>query len=66
MSNNKTMFWGYLHSNGSVQVKRWFGDICDYTTDCENNDFVCKVVPPFEADSYEEALNIIKAKVGVK
>ncbi len=23
------------HQNGTIQVKRWFGDHKDYTTDCE-------------------------------
>lgn len=51
----KRMFWGYLHSNGSVQVKPWFGDHEDYTGDCQNNPFVVKVVKPFNADNYEQA-----------
>ena len=54
------MFWGYLHSNGKIQVKRWFWDVKDYTTDCEGNEFVVRVVPPFEASSREQAADIIK------
>lgn len=61
---SKIKWWGYLHSNGSVQVKRWFGDHADYTTDCYGNDFVVEVVQPFEADSREEAERIITARVG--
>lgn len=61
---NKIYWWGYLHSNNSVQVKRWFGDHADYTTDCYNNDFVLDIVPPFEADSFEEAERIITSRVG--
>lgn len=53
------MWWGYLHQNGKVQVKRWFGDHKDYTEDCEGNEFVQKVVPPFSAASQEEATEII-------
>jgi len=45
------MWWGYRHSNGSIQLKRWFGDKADYTTDCVGNPFVAKVVSPFEADT---------------
>ena len=52
-------WWGYLHSNGKVQTKRWFGDHKDYTDDCIGNDFVVKVVKPFEADTREEATKII-------
>ena len=52
-------YWGYLHSNGKVQVKAWFGDPADYTDDCYNNPFVVRVVPPLEAKTYEEAARII-------
>lgn len=45
----KLMWWGYLHQNGSIQLKRWLGDHKDYTTDCEGNEFVITVVKPFEA-----------------
>lgn len=24
------MYWGYLHQNGTIQVKRWLGDHKDY------------------------------------
>jgi hypothetical protein len=53
------MWWGYLHSNGKIQVKRWFGDHKDYTDDCEGNDFVQEVVRPFEAETWEEAEKFI-------
>ncbi len=56
---NDLMWWGYLHANGSIQVKRWFGDHQDYTGDCIGNDFVQKVVKPFKADSREKAVIII-------
>ena len=58
-------WWGYLHSNGTVQVKRWFGDHGDYTTDCYGNDFVLQVVPPFKAESHEEATKIILERLGL-
>jgi len=57
------MWWGYLHSNNTIQVKPWFGDILDYTTDCYNNPFVIKVVEPFEVDTRDEALKIISDKL---
>lgn len=57
---NDNMWWAYLHQNGTVQIKRWFGDHADYTTDCFGNDFVQKVLPPFiavdRADAYKKAL----------
>ena len=52
-------YWAYLHSNGSVQLKRWFGDVKDYTDDCIGNDFVLEVIKPFKADSNTEALNFV-------
>ena len=58
-SMDTIMWWGYLHQNGSVQVKRWFGDHKDYTEDCEGNDFVQQVVRPFAADTREQATDII-------
>lgn len=64
-SNN--YWWSYLHSNGTVQVKRWFGDHKDYQTtpggDCHNNPFVIKVVEPFLAESREEAIRISMEKL---
>lgn len=59
--SEKLMWWGYLHQNGTLQLKRWWGDHADYTTDCEGNDFVEAVKPPFEADSREEAMDILRA-----
>lgn len=57
------MWWGYLHQNGNIQVKPWFGDHKDYTDDCEDNDFVQHVVPPFAAATQEEAIEILLAKL---
>jgi hypothetical protein len=60
---NKLQWWGYLHANGSIQVKRWFGDPEDYTTDCYGNPFVKKVVHPFSAESREQAEEIIRKEL---
>lgn len=57
------MWWGYLHQNGTVQVKRWFGDHKDYTSNCRGNDFIQQVVPPFAAPSREEAIEIVTGRV---
>ena len=59
------MWWGYLHQNGNIQVKRWFGDHKDYTDDCEGNDFVERIVPPFAASTRTGAYNIIRARLGL-
>ena len=58
------MWWGYLHSNGSIQLKRWSGDHRDYTDDCTGNDFVVRVMPPFKAQDDVEAWKIITWELG--
>lgn len=65
MDHNTINWWGYLHSNGSVQLKRWFGDHKDYTEDCEGNEFVSQVVRPFTADTREAAMEILCLRLGV-
>ncbi len=55
----KNMWWGYLHKNGTIQIKRWFGDHKDYTDDCKDNEFVQQVVPPFPAATRDEAIEIL-------
>ena len=62
---DKIQWWGYLHSNGQPQLKRWFGDTRDYTDDCENNPFVARVILPFEADSRDSAWKILVERLGV-
>jgi hypothetical protein len=56
-------WWGYLHSNGQILLKYWSGDVGDYTTDCEGNDFVIKAIPPFEAHDRTEAFLILVEKL---
>lgn len=59
------MWWGYLHQNGTIQVKRWFGDHKDYTDDCDGNPFVVRVVKPFEAKTREEALKKVVTELNM-
>ena len=56
-------WWGYLHSNGQLQLKRWFGDHADYTTDCEGNPFTVKVCKPFMAPDREYAMAELKDRL---
>ena len=63
MELKKNMYWAYLHKNGSIILKRWFGDHKDFQDDCDNNPFVLLVVHPYEASSYEEALDIANKKL---
>lgn len=60
---NKIMWWGYLHSCGTIQLKRWFGDHEDYEGDCRNNPFVQKVIKPFEANNRELAMEILTERL---
>lgn len=60
---SQIMWWGYLHANGTVQLKRWFGDHADYKDDCDGNPFVKKVVCPFGANTREEAEAILKERL---
>jgi hypothetical protein len=62
-TDGKIMWWGYEHSNGTAQLKRWLGDHEDYTGDCAGNPFVIKVVKPFEALTREAALEILLKKL---
>ena len=64
--NDKIMWWGYLHSNGQPQLKRWFGDVKDYTDDCYDNDFVVEVVTPFEADNHKGAWDILNERLALR
>lgn len=59
------MWWGYLHVDGSIHAKRWFGDVKDYTEDCEGNEFVECVVRPFPCLSREDATAMIRQRLGV-
>jgi hypothetical protein len=59
VDNYRKYWWGYLHSNNTIQVKPWFGDHKDYQDDCIGNPFVQQVVEPFEAKTREEAEKII-------
>ncbi len=60
----RDMYWAYLHENGEVIVKPWFGDVKDYTDDCEGNPFVKRVMKPFAATTrgraFEMATNYLK------
>ena len=44
-------------------MKRWFGDVKDYTEDCKDNPFVEYVIEPFEANTREEAFVIANQRV---
>jgi len=62
MTNSGLDWYGYLHVNGTIHVKRFFdyGDIHE----AESSDFVVRVVGPFDAGSRDEAMEIVRKRLG--
>lgn len=56
------LWWGYLHDNGSVHVKRFF-DQRDLA-EARESDFVEAVTGPFKANSREDAMVIASNNLG--
>ena len=54
-------WWGYLHTSGTIQVKRYFSEL-DIKEAIES-DFCQKVFYPFEADNRENALKHIRKEL---
>lgn len=57
MKENKFQWWGYRHTNGGVQAKRYF-DQRDLD-DARESPFCAKVTGVFLAESREEALQMV-------
>ena len=60
--DNKLMWWGYEHTEGTLQVKRYF-DKRDIE-DAKQSPFCEIIVGPFEAEDREEALFKIHELIG--
>lgn len=58
------LWWGYKHTNGSHQAKRYF-DNRD-VVEASKSPFCEKVVGPFEANSREEALKKVEEQTEPK
>jgi hypothetical protein len=58
--NNKLLWWGYKHTSGTYQAKRYF-DRLDIQEAMESP-FCEMVVGPFEAENRDEALRIVEEK----
>lgn len=56
-------WWGYLHTNGSIQVKRFF----DYRDldDAHDSPFVSAVCQPFDASGRDEAIQHVAKTLDV-
>lgn len=52
------LFWGYKHTSGTYQAKRYFGPLD--TDEARDSPFCEKVVGPFPARDREEALEKVK------
>lgn len=52
------LWWGYIHNNGSIQVKRYF-DARDLD-DARGSPFVLSVYGPFEAEGRDSAIEMMK------
>lgn len=55
------LWWGYVHENGSYQVKRFFDR--EDLEDAASSPFVDQVIQPFEALNREDALEKLKERV---
>lgn len=65
MSEQKmNQWWGYLHTSGTLQAKRYFGPID--IQEAEESPFCQKVVGPFEALDREDALRIVEEELQKK
>lgn len=57
-------WWGYLHVNNTLKVKRFF-DYADIR-DAKESPFVQQVFEPFLAGSHENAINKIEKEIEEK
>lgn len=55
---DKLLWWGYKHTNQSLQAKRYFGPLD--TDEARDSPFCAQVVGPFPARDREEALEKVK------
>jgi len=55
---NELLWWGYLHTEGTLQVKRYF-DSRDLE-EAKESDFVVAVHGPWPAKNREEAITKLK------
>jgi len=60
---NTNTWWGYVHKNGTVQAKRYFGP--EDISEAEESPFCVEIVGPFEAYDRDDAIAIIKQKLNL-
>jgi hypothetical protein len=54
-------WWGYLHTNGGLHVKRYFDE--EDISEAHESPFVWIVAGPWECADHDEALVKLKAEV---
>lgn len=54
----KNLWWGYIHENGILQVKRYFS--AEDISDARESPFVTTILPIVEADTREEAVALLE------
>jgi hypothetical protein len=55
-------WWGYVHVDGSLHVKRYFGP--DDLSEARESDFVQEVYGPWKVNTREEAIEKLKSSSG--
>jgi len=55
-------WWGYVHINGTIHVKRYFGP--DDLVEARESDFVQDVYGPWQVNTREEAIEKLKRSIG--
>lgn len=58
MKLSEIMWWGYLHTSGSIHIKRYFDD--GDLVEARQSPFVLRLVGPVKAASREDAEFILK------
>ena len=56
-------WWGYQHTNGSIQVKRFFSQ--EDIDEAMDSPFVSSVAGPFDAKDRDDAIEKTKKKLNI-
>lgn len=59
---NTNLWWGYRHTNGSLQIKRYFGSLD--ILEARESPFCEVVVNPFPATDRDDAIHQLKIRLG--
>ena len=54
----KLLWWGYLHTSGTIQIKRYFSQLD--LDEADESPFVQRRYGPFEASGRDEAEAVLK------